>query len=86
MGTFYLNSNRSNIVKEFLNHLVRLSGPIYNRLTVFVIGHALLSYGITNYQMKNLEFLRLKMYEQHEEEVQQRLQSRSSTKNMSLNN
>jgi len=83
MGTFYLNSSGSNIAKEFLFHLVQISRPIYNRLTVFVIGHTLLCYTITNYQMKNLEFLRLKMFEQHKEEVQQRLQQSGSIKNTS---
>lgn len=86
MGTFYLKSSRSNIAKEFLFHVVQLSRPMYNRLTVFAIGHTLLSYTITNYQMKNLEFLKLKMFEQHKEEVQQRLQQSGPIKNTLLNN
>lgn len=69
MGTFRLDySGKSDIVTKFGEHLVKASRPLFNRLTVFVIGNLLLSYVVTNYQMENLEFLRLKMLEEHKAE------------------
>lgn len=70
MGTVNLNFNNRAFINEFGMHLMKTSRPIYNRLTVFVIGHALLSFAITYYQMKNIEFLSLKMLEQQNEEIE----------------
>lgn len=76
LGTQSWNYGSSNIIKEFAVHLIQTSRPFYNRLTVFAIGHVLLSYAITYYQMKNFEFLRATMLEQHKNEVQQLQNSR----------
>lgn len=70
MGTYSLNYGSTNIIKEFAIHLMKTTRPFYNRLTVFAIGHILLSYAITYYQMKTFEFLKATMLEQHKEEVQ----------------
>lgn len=85
MGTIVLNSNGPGIVKELAVHVMKTSRPLYNRLTVFVIGHVLLSYTITYYQMENLEFLRLKMLEQEKEDIK-RLQENQQIRNKSLSN
>jgi len=85
MGTVVLASNGFDLVKEFATHLMKTSRPIYNRLTVFVIGHVLLSYTITYYQMENLEFLRLKMLEQEKEDIK-RLQETQQIRNKSPSN
>ncbi|CAH1736767.1 uncharacterized protein LOC114127817 [Aphis gossypii] len=70
MNLLSFKSNGPDIVKEFAQHLTKLSRPLYNRLTAFVIGHALLSYMISHYQMENFEFLRLKMLQQQNEEIE----------------
>lgn len=79
MGTVDLNfSNHTMFIKTFGTHLMKTSRPIYNRLTVIVIGHALLSFAITYYQMENIEFLRLKMLEQQNEEIESLKQIKKS--------
>lgn len=79
MGTVAFNSNNAvDLAKEVTLHLMKTSRPVYNRLTVYVIGHALLCYVITKYQMDNLEFLRLKMLEQQEEEIEYLRQRKNS--------
>lgn len=85
MGTIVFNSNGPNIVKEFAMHIMKTSRPLYNRLTVFVIGHVLLSYTITYYQMENVEFLRLRMLEQEREDIK-RLQENQQIRNKSPSN
>lgn len=70
MSTYNLKSSGSKIVKEFALHVMKISRPLYNRLTAFVIGHVLLSYMISHYQMNNLEFLRIKMLQQQNEEIE----------------
>lgn len=55
---------------------MKTSTPLLNRLTVFVIGHVLLSYAITHYQMENIKFMRLKMLEQQEQDIKILQQSR----------
>jgi len=69
MGTVVFNSDGPGIFKEIAMHVMKTSRPLYNRLTVFVIGHMILSYTITHYQMKNLEFLKNKMFEEEQEEI-----------------
>lgn len=76
MGTIVLKSNGPEIVKEFAIHVLQTSRPLCNRLTIFVIGHVLLSYAITHYQMENIEFIRLKMLEQQEQDIKSLQQSR----------
>lgn len=85
MGTVVLSSNGFDLVKEFATHIMKMSRPIYNRLAVFVIGHVLLSYTVTHYQMKNLEFLKLKMLEQEKEDIK-RLQETQQIRNKSPSN
>lgn len=70
MGTYFLGNSTTNIIKEFAVHLMQTSRPFYNRLAVFSIGHILLSYAVTYYQMENFEFLKATMLEQHKNEVQ----------------
>jgi len=70
MSTFSLKSKGPDIVKEFALHVMKISRPLYNRLTAFVIGHVLLSYMISHYQMDNFEFLRIKMLQQQNEEIE----------------
>lgn len=70
MSTYNLKSSGSGIVKEFALHVMKISRPLYNRLTAFVIGHVLLSYMISHYQMDNFEFLRIKMLQQQNEEIE----------------
>ncbi|XP_060875422.1 uncharacterized protein LOC132948792 [Metopolophium dirhodum] len=70
MSTFSLKSKGPDIIKEFALHVMKISRPLYNRLTAFVIGHALLSYMISHYQMDNFEFLRIKMLQQQNEEIE----------------
>lgn len=70
MGTYTLSNGSANVIKEFAIHLMQTTRPFYNRLTVFAIGHVLLSYAITYYQMENFEFLKASMLEQHKNEVQ----------------
>ncbi|NP_001155420.1 uncharacterized protein LOC100160013 [Acyrthosiphon pisum] len=70
MSTFSLKSKGPDIVKEFALHVMKISRPLYNRLTAFVIGHVLLSYMISHYQMDNFEFLRNKMLQQQIEEIE----------------
>lgn len=70
MGTYTLSNSSANVIKEFAIHLMQTTRPFYNRLTVFAIGHVLLSYAITYYQMENFEFLKASMLEQHKSEVQ----------------
>jgi len=70
MNTYSLKSRGPGIVKEFALHALKLSRPLYNRLTAFVIGHVLLSYMISHYQMDNFEFLRNKMLQQQNEEIE----------------
>lgn len=69
MGTINFKSSRTELYKEFATHAIKTSRPFSNRLTIFVIGHVLLSYAITHYQMENIEFLRLKMLAQQEEDI-----------------
>lgn len=76
MGTIVLKSNGPEILKEFAIHALQTSRPLYNRLTIFVIGHVLLSCAITHYQMENIEFIRLKMLEQQEQDIERLQQSR----------
>lgn len=81
MGTYtWSSSNISAAFKEYGMHFMKISRPIYNRLTVFVIGHVLLSYAITHYQMENFEFLRFKMLQQQNEEIEN-LQQMKANKN-----
>jgi len=70
MNTFNLKSKGPEVVKEFASHVMKISRPLYNRLTAFVIGHVLLSYMISHYQMDNFEFLRNKMLQQQNEEIE----------------
>ncbi|XP_022182253.1 uncharacterized protein LOC111042068 [Myzus persicae] len=70
MNTISFKSKRPEIVKEFALHAMKISRPLYNRLTAFVIGHVLLSYMISHYQMDNFEFLRIKMLQQQNEEIE----------------
>lgn len=70
MGTVVFKSNGSQLLKDFSMHVMKTSRPFYNRLTVFVIGHMLLSYAITHYQTENFEYLRFKMLEQQKEELE----------------
>lgn len=60
---------------------MKITRPLYNRLTAFVIGHMLLSYAITHYQMENFEFLRFKMLQQQKEEVEKLQQMKQIKKN-----
>jgi len=81
MNTFDLKSKGSEIIKEFTMHLMKTSRPLYNRLTAFVVGHVLLSYMISHYQMDNFEFLRNKMLQQQNEEIETlRLSKKTSYK------
>lgn len=81
MNTYNLRSRGSGAVREFALHLMKISRPLYNRLTAFVIGHVLLSYMITHYQMDNFEFLRIKMMQQQDEEIKSlRLRNQISNK------
>lgn len=80
MGTVNLNFNSRTVINEFGMHIMKTSRPIYNRLTVFVIGHALLSLAISYYQMENIEFLRLKMLEQQNEEIERLQQIKYKSK------
>lgn len=83
MGTLTLKSTGNNAIdmaKELATHVLKTSQPIYNRLTVFVIGHILLSYVITYYQTENVEFLKFKLHEQHKEELE--LYHQSKKKNV----
>ncbi|KAL5235598.1 hypothetical protein ACI65C_003008 [Semiaphis heraclei] len=70
MNTYNLKSKGPEVVKEFALHVMKISRPLYNRLTAFVIGHVLLSYMISHYQMNNFEFLRNKMLQQQNEEIE----------------
>lgn len=82
MGTVALKANNpADYVKEFGMHVMKTSRPVYNGVTAFVIGHVILSYIITKYQMDNLEFLRLKMLEQQEEEIELMRQKNSKSLN-----
>jgi hypothetical protein len=85
MGTYTLKSSGYHIIKECAMHILKTSQPFYNRLTVFVIGHLLLSYAITYYQIDNFELLRFKMYEQQQEQIKELEQSKQF-RNKSLNN
>jgi len=76
MNTLNLKSRGPAVVKEFSLHVMKLSRPLYNRLTAFVIGHVLLSYMISHYQMDNFEFLRIKMLQQQNEEIESLRQSK----------
>ncbi|XP_060853056.1 uncharacterized protein LOC132930950 [Rhopalosiphum padi] len=76
MNTFSLGSKGPDIIKEFAQHVTKISRPLYNRLTVFVIGHVLLSYMISHYQMENFEFLRIKMLQQQNEDIEALRQSK----------
>lgn len=83
MGTVDGYSSGFKIYKEFTKHLIKTSGPIYNRVTAFVIGHVLLSYAIVNYQTKNMEFLKIKLIEQDDEDREKLRESSNKTKNRS---
>lgn len=79
MNTFNLTSSGPAIFNEFSSHLMKISRPLYNRLTAFVIGHVLLSYMISEYQMNNFEFLRTKMLEQQNEEIETLRQTKKNS-------
>lgn len=86
MSTIALSGNNGfDLARGFAMHVLKTSQPFHNRLTVFVIGHLLLSYAITYYQTENLEFLKYKLYEQHKEEVELFHQRKENAKK-SLNN
>lgn len=86
MSTIPLSGkNGFDVARGFAMHVLKISQPFYNRLTVFVIGHLLLSYAITYYQTENFEFLRFKLFEQHKEEVELFHQSKENV-NKLLNN
>ncbi|VVC29466.1 Transmembrane protein 126 [Cinara cedri] len=80
MNTFILSSNGPAIINEFALHLMKTSRPLYNRLTGFVIGHVLLSFAISYYQMENLDFLRFKMMQQQNEDIENLKQSKRINK------
>lgn len=81
----FSGNNGFDVAKGFAMHVLKTSQPFYNRLTVLVIGHLILSYAVTYYQTENFEFLRLKLYEQHLEEVEL-LRQRKENTNKLLNN
>lgn len=85
MNTFALKSHGPAMINEFALHVLKTSGPLYNRLTGFVIGHVLLSYAISYYQMENFEYLRFKMLQQQEEDIQ-KLQQNKQISKKSLSN
>lgn len=85
MGTIDFKSNGSQLLKEFTTHVMKTSRPFYNRLTVFVIGHVLLSYAVTHFQTENFEFLRFKMLEQQKEE-QESLKKSKQMRDKQLSN
>lgn len=85
MGTIAFKSDGPQLLKEIATHVIKNSHPFYNRLTVFVIGHLLLSYTITHYQTKNFEFLRFKMLEQQKEEIAS-FEKNKQIKNKQLSN
>lgn len=80
MSTFALKSHGPDIIKEFGLHLLKTTRPLCNRLTGFVIGHVLLSYAITYYQMKNFEHIRFKMLQQQKEDIQKLQQIKQISK------
>lgn len=86
MSTVALSGNNGfDMARGFAMHVLKTSQPLYNRLTVFVFGHLLLSYAITYYQTEHFEYLRFKMYEQHKEEVELFRQKKENANKLSNN-
>lgn len=71
------------MIDEFASHVLKTSRPLYNRLTALTIGHVLLCYAITHYQMENLEFIRFKILQQEREQIEN-LQRKNSNNNKQI--
>lgn len=79
MSTFALKGNNGiDIAKGFAMHVMKTSQPLYNRLTIFALGHICLSSLITHYQTKQVEYLGFKLLEQHKEDLEQYQQKKEN--------